>query len=57
MMVCLSLKNKKFRDDEQGFRTGEGNINNMYYANDSTLMAKNVKDLQALVIKVKKVTK
>lgn len=39
--------------EKDGFKTRGRNMNNLYYADDTILIAENVKDLQVLVIRVK----
>ena len=42
------------RDESQaGFKIGERNINNLRYADDTTLMAESEEELKNLVMKVK----
>lgn len=40
-------------EDDRGFKTGQGKVNNLLKANDTILTAKYAKELQALVMKVK----
>ena len=39
--------------DEAGIRIARRNINNLRYANDTTLMAENEEELKSLLMKVK----
>ena len=48
------LKKKKKMDDAQaGIKTARRNINNLRYADDTTLMAESEEELKSLLIKVK----
>ena len=48
------LKKKKKMDDAQaGIKTARRNINNLRYADDTTLMAESEEELKSLLMKVR----
>lgn len=53
LYVEYLLREARLEDDEHDFKT-EGRNSNLCYPDDSILIAENAKDLQSLVIKVKK---
>ena len=55
---CLSnfyaeyiMKNAQLDEAQTGLKIAGRNINNLRYADDTTLMAKNIKELKSLLIK------
>ena len=51
------MQNAELNDSHAGIRFAERNISNLRYADDTTLMGKNEKELKILLIKVKEETK
>ena len=47
------MKNARLDDSQAGIKTAGRNINNLRYANDSTLMAESEEELKSLLMKVK----
>ena len=47
------MKNAKLDDSQAVIKIAGRNINNLRYADDTTLMAENEKDLRSLLMKVK----
>ena len=47
------MQNAKLDEAQAGIKTAERNINNLRYANDTTLMAESEEDLKSLLMKVK----
>ena len=47
-------RNAGLDEAQAGIKTAGGNINNLRYADDTTLMAENEKELKSLLMKVKK---
>ena len=47
------MRNAGLDETQPGIKTAERNINNLRYANSTTLMAKSKKELKSLLIKVK----
>ena len=48
-----SWMNHKLDESQAGIKIAKRNINNLRYANDTTLMADNEEELKSLLIKVK----
>ena len=48
-----SLRNAGLDERQAGIRIAGGNINNLKYADDTTLMAESKEELESLLIKVK----
>ena len=48
-----SMRNARLDEVQAGVRTAGRNINNLRYANDTTLMAENKEELKSLLMKVK----
>ena len=47
------MRNARLDELEAGIKTGRGNINNLRYADDTTLMAEGKEELKSLLMKVK----
>ena len=47
------MKNAGLEETQAGIKTGGRNINNVRYADDTTLMAESEKELKSLLMKVK----
>ena len=47
------MKNTGLEETQPGIKTAERNINNLRYADDTTLMAESEEELQSLLMKVK----
>ena len=47
------MRNAKLEEAQGGIKIAGRNINNLRYANDTTLMAENEEELQSLLMKVK----
>ena len=47
------MRNAGLEEAQAGIRTAGRNINNLRYANDTTLMAESEEDLKSLLMKVK----
>ena len=47
------MRNAGLEEAEAGLRIAGGNINNLRYADDTTLMAESEEELKSLLIKVK----
>ena len=47
------MQNARVDESQAGINTTGRNINNLRYADDTTLMAESEKDLRSLLIKVK----
>ena len=47
------MRNAGLNEAQAGIRIGRRNINNLRYANDTTLMTKNKEELKSLMMKVK----
>ena len=45
--------NARLDESQAGIKTADKNINNLRYADDTTLMAKNKEELKSLLMKVK----
>ena len=45
------MKNAQLDEAQTGLKIAGRNINNLRYADDTTLMAKNIKELKSLLIK------
>ena len=45
--------NAKLDESQVGIKTAEGNINNLRYADDTTLMAESEEELKSLLVRVK----
>ena len=48
------MQNARLDESQAGFKTARRNINNLRYADDTTLMAETEKELKNLLMKVKK---
>ena len=48
------MRNAGLEEAQAGIKSARGNINNLRYADDTTLMAESEEELKSLVIKVKK---
>ena len=51
------MKNAGLSEAQAGIRTARRNISNLRYADDTTLMAENEKELKNLLLRVKKESK
>ena len=51
-LTCL-LRNAGLDEAQAGIKIAERNINNLSYADDTTLMAESEEDLKSLLMKVK----
>ena len=49
------MQNAGLDEAQAGIKIAERNINNLWYANDSTLMAESEEELKSLLMKVKEV--
>ena len=47
------MRNARLDERQAGIKTAGRNINNLRYADDTTLMAKSEEELESLLIKVK----
>ena len=47
------MRNARLDELEAGIKTGRGNINNLRYADDTTLMAESKEELKRLLMRVK----
>ena len=47
------MRNAGLEEAQAGIKTAERNINNLRYADDTTLMAESEKELESLLMKVK----
>ena len=47
------MRNAGLEETQAGIKIAERNINNLRYADDTTLMAESVEELQSLLMKVK----
>ena len=47
------MRNARLDEAQAGIKTARENINNLRYANDTTLMAESEEDLKSLLMKVK----
>ena len=52
-MQSTSCKNVRLHEAQAGIKIAERNINNLRYANDTTLMAESEEELKSLLMKVK----
>ena len=48
------MRNAWLDEAQAGIKTAKRNINNLIYANDTTLMAESKEELKSLLMKVKK---
>ena len=48
------MRNAGLDEAQAGIKTAEKNINNLTYANDTSLMAESKEELKSLLVKVKK---
>ena len=48
------MQNARLDEAQAGIKIAERNINNLRYADDTTLMAESEEDLKSLLMKVKK---
>ena len=53
MFGKVHLRNTGLDEAQAGIKTSRRNINNLRYANDTTLMAKSEEELKSLLMKVK----
>ena len=51
------MQNARLDEAQTGIKIASRNINNLRYADDTTLMAEREKELKSLVMKVKRVKK
>ena len=51
------MQNARLDEAQTGIKIASRNINNLRYADDTTLMAENEKELKSLLMKVKRVKK
>ena len=51
------MRNAGLEEAQAGIKTAEKNINNLRYADDTTLMAENKQELKSLLMKVKEEVK
>ena len=54
---CGIMQNARLDEAQTGIKIASRNINNLRYADDTTLMAEREKELKSLVMKVKRVKK
>ena len=47
------MRNARLDEGQAGIKIAKGNINNLTYKDDTTLMAENKEELKSLVMKVK----
>ena len=47
------MRNSRLNEAQAGIKTARRNINNLRYADDTTLMAKSKEELKSLLMKVK----
>ena len=47
------MQNARLDESQTGIKTARRNINNLIYADDTTLMAESEKELKSLLIRVK----
>ena len=47
------MGNARLHDSQPGIKNAERNINNLRYANDTTLMAESKEEVKSLLMKVK----
>ena len=48
------MRNAGLDEEQAGIKIARGNINNLRYADDNTLLAESKEELKSLLIKVKK---
>ena len=51
------MRNAGLEETQAGIKIAGGNLNNLRYANDTTLMAESKEELKSLLMKVKKESK
>ena len=51
------MRNARLEEAQAGIKTGGRNINNLRYANETTLMAESEEELKSLLMKVKEESK
>ena len=54
--ICLTymlMRNARLDELQSGIKIGERNINNLTYADDTTLMAESKEELESLMMRVK----
>ena len=51
------MKNAGLEEAQAGIKIAGRNINNLWYADDTTLMAENEEELKSLLMKLKRVKK
>ena len=51
------MRSARLNEAQAGIKTAERNINNLRYADDTTLMAENKEELKSLLMKVKEESK
>ena len=47
------MRNARLEEAQAGIKIAEGNMNNLSYTDDTTLMAKSEEELKSLLMKVK----
>ena len=47
------MRNARLDELEAGIKTGRGNINNLRYADDTTLMVESEEEIKSLLMRVK----
>ena len=47
------MKNARLDESQAGIKIAERNVNNLIYADDTTLMAESIEELKSLMLKVK----
>ena len=52
-MLCLNMRNTGLEGAQAGIKIARRNINNLRYADDTTLMAESEEELKSLLMKVK----
>ena len=53
IILQIPVQNPRLDEAQAGIKTARGNINNLMYADDTTLLAKSEEELKSLLIKVK----
>ena len=53
LYVVYLMRNARLGEREAGIKIASRNINDLRYANDTTLMAENKEELKSLLMKVK----
>ena len=52
-VLCVNLNGKEIHDSQAGIKIAGRNINNLRYADDTTLMAESEEELKSLLMRVK----